>query len=158
MDNTLSTILNNTFTLTQLKHRVRILKSYLLKALFGGEIEPLSTADLNWLKSLPTPFYQQFNKDNTYQILAELENNIQKIIPLIIYLPFETDDQAILNISIFVRQTFNQPSLVLDIKYDPNLIAGCALSWKGVYKDYSLRARIEERKGETLESFKKFLR
>lgn len=159
MNEILNTILKDTYTLTQLKHRLNILKSYLLNSFFssGTQNEALSSPDLNWLKSLPPTFYQQFTKDNVYKIFADLESKINQFQPLIIYLTFEPDDAAISQIGAFARKTFKD-LLLLDTKFDPNLIAGAALVWKGIYKDYSLRAKIEERKTEMLESFKKFLR
>ncbi len=157
MNDILNTILKDTYTLTQLKHRLNILKSHLLNSFFGNQIEEnLPPPDLNWLKSLPTPIYQQFNKDNVYQIFTDLENKINQFQPLIIYLTFEPDDSVLSQIGTFARKTF-KGLLLLDTKFDPNLIAGAALVWKGVYKDYSLRAKIEERKAEMLDSFKKFL-
>lgn len=33
-------------------------------------------------------------------------------------------------------------------KIDPDLIGGAALAWDGQYKDYSLKARFEEKKKE----------
>lgn len=158
MNPILETILKNTYTLTLLKHRLRILKSYLLNQLFGANGQALAAPDLAWLKSLPANFYQQFTKDNVYQIFAVGENYLNQIEPLILYLPFEVDDQAQVLLGESVRQTFSKPGMVLDIKYDPTLIAGCALVWKGVYKDYSLRAKIDQKKEEILEGFKKFLR
>lgn len=158
MNDLLNTILKDTYNQTQLKHRLRILKSHLISQLFGANGQALATEDLTWLRSLPADFYHQFTKDSVYQLLAEGENQLQKIQTLIIYLPFELDDQATSNLGEAVRKTFAKPDLVLDIKYNPALIAGCALVWNGVYRDYSLRARIEEKKDEILEGFKKYLR
>lgn len=158
MNQILTTILQNTYTLTQLKHRLNILKSFLINSFFSNQTQvSLPPSDLNWLKSLPPSFYQQFNKDNVYQIFADLENNIKSLQPLIVYLSFEADDSSTSQIGIFARKTFGS-ILLLDTKFDPNLIAGVALSFKGIYRDYSLRAKIEERKAEILEEFKKYLR
>ncbi len=167
MNNILNTILKDTYTLTLLKSRVRTLKSYLLNYFFAARAQDETTLppqDLNWLKSLPPFFYQQFNKDNVYKIFADLESNIAALQPLIIYLSFPADDSSATQIGIFARKTFGSPRggagnmLLLDTKFDPNLIAGIALSWKGIYQDYSLRAKIEGRKAEILEEFKKYLR
>lgn len=158
MDNILSTILNNTYTLTQLNRRLRVLKAQLLKNLFGGEVisEPISD-DLNWLKSLPENFLSQFNKDNVYQIFTSIETAITNLQLLTVYLAFEADNTTIEQVGNFARKIFN-PSLLLDAKFDPNIIAGAALVWKGVYKDYSLRAKLKEKEGEISQSFKKFLK
>lgn len=156
----LNTLLKDTYTLTSLKHKLRIFKTYLAKSLYGGDADKqqLSTEDVNWLKSLPGNFYTSFNKDNTYQFFKNLESTLSELPCLIIYLPFEGDNQAISAIGQYVRASFANPKLLLDVKYDPRLIAGCALSWKGIYKDYSLRILIEAKKTEITESFKRVLR
>ncbi|MBI2329999.1 hypothetical protein HYU94_01270 [Candidatus Daviesbacteria bacterium] len=178
MDQTLAIILKDTYSLTQLKSRLRILKSSLLKTFFGGSTgstpgESPSTSlgtsgpifevnilpqDLNWLKSLPENFYRQFNKDNVYKIFTELEAQIPKLPILTMYLVFEPDFMSLGQIGATVRKTFVQPTLLLDIKLNPGLIAGIALVWKGIYKDYSVKAKIEQRKEEILQGFKRFLR
>jgi len=168
MNNILATILKDTYSLSQLKHRLRILKSNLLKTFFGGitstseESKPTSEVthpeDSNWLKSLPQSFYQQFNKDNVYQIFSDLEKMTTNLPILTMYLAFEPDEATLNQLGTFVRQTFNFPLLLLDIKINPNLIAGTALVWKGIYKDYSLHAKIEEKRNEISQGFKRFLR
>ena len=160
MNEILSIILKDTFSLTQFKHRMRLLKSNLLRAFFGGQTENLSpsTQDSDWLKSLPEWFYQKFNQENVYKIFSDLEKMSTGLPILTMYLTFEPDDVTLNQLGILTRKTFNSASLFLDIKIDPNLIAGTALSWKGVYKDYSLRAKIEEKKVEISEEFRRFLR
>ncbi len=159
MDQTLNIILRDTYSLTQLKHRLNVLKSYLLKALFGNQeiLAPLSKEDLTWLKSLPETFYQQFNKDNVYTAFANLHMQISKLTTLTIYLAFEPDEAALTQIGSYARKSFGT-TLLLDTRFDPRLTAGCALSFKGIYKDYSLRSKIEEKKAEILEGFKRYLR
>lgn len=157
MDDTLKIILKDTYSLSQLNHRVRILKSSLLKAFFGGENLSYSLTDLNWLKSLPNSFYQKFNKENVYQIFTDLEKQISNLKTLIIYLTFEPDETTLAQVGTHVRNSFGL-TLLLDIKLDPNLIAGAALSWNGVYKDYSLRSQLQAKKEELFAEFKKYLR
>ncbi|MBI2338374.1 F0F1 ATP synthase subunit delta [Candidatus Daviesbacteria bacterium] len=158
-DEILNTITKDTFTLTLLKHRLRILKSNLLKKIFGSEApaEQLSVQEANWLSSLPASFYQKFNKDNVYQIFDAIETKINSMPVLLIYIAFEADDQTIYQIGMNLKKSFTSITL-FDIKVNPALIAGCALSFGGIYRDYSLKAKIEDKKSEILESFKKFLR
>lgn len=157
MDNILSTILKDTYSIHQLRHRLNILKNSLLENFFNSPSQSLTQADLSWLKSLPPALLSQFNKDNIYTIFGQLQKEITTLKLLVIYLTFEPDNDSLANIGNYTRKLYGL-SLLLDIKYDPNLIAGAALVWKGVYKDYSLRAKIEEKKSEVSESFKKFLR
>ncbi len=151
MDNILPAILQDTYTLSVLKHKLNILKAYLLHQFFGTSPDE---KEADWIKALPL---QNISKDNVYEMFTNLEAQIAKLPTLIIYLTFEADDDSLAQIGIFARKAY-LPSLLLDIKYDPNLIAGAALVWKGVYKDYSLRAKIEEKKEEISAGFKKHLR
>ncbi len=158
MEDILNTILKDTYSLTSLKHRLRILKSCILGQLFGGGLqEEFGAADANWLSSLPAQIFRQFNKDNISLNFAELETKISELKILTVYLPFDANEQTIAQIGEGARKTFGYP-IVLDIKFDPALIAGCALSWNGIYQDYSLRSKIAEKRAEILASFKKFLR
>lgn len=162
MDDTLTIILKDSYSLTQLKHRLRILKSYLLKDFFGKSqdqinILSLTPEDQNWLKNLPANLLKQFNKDNVYKIFTDWESKISTIPLLTLYLTFEPDEPTLEQIGGFTRKQFG-PNLLLDIKLDVNLIAGAALGWKGVLKDYSLKTQIEAKKEEITAGFKRFLR
>lgn len=159
MDNILSTVIKTTYSLTQFKHRLSVLKSYFLQNFFNTEGQIASLPDDSaWLKSLPDQLIKSFNKDNIYKIFEDLEKQISTIKALTIYLTFEPDNESLKQIGERARKTFGNPTLLLDVKYDPKLIAGAALSWNGLYRDYSLREKIEERKLAVLESFKSFLR
>ena len=158
MNDLMPVLLKDTYSLSQLKHRLRILKTNLLKSFFGGQAESIPPADLNWLKSLPSPFYTNFTKDNVYKIFSDLEDNIEKFTVLTMYLTFEPDEPTLSQIGSFARKTLNFPSLILDIKIEPHLVAGAAFSWKGVYKDYSLQGTLAQRKAEILQGFRRFLR
>lgn len=156
MNNLLALLLTNTYSLNQLKHQLSILKSYFEQQFFGGNVT-FSAKDLEWVKTLPQDQLTKINKDNLTTTFQEAETQLDNLSTLILYLTFEPDEQTVAQIGEFARKTFNK-QILLDIKFDPNLIAGAALSFNGAYKDYSLRAKIEERKAEVLDSFKKFLR
>lgn len=158
MNEILNTILKETYSITALKHKLNVLKSYLLQNLFGAQTQKEWAAeDLVWLKSLPPEFFQNFNKDNVYNLFTGMEKEITQLKILTVYLTFEPDDDTLIQIGAMVRKQFNNVAL-LDIKHDPSLIAGAALVWNGIYKDYSLRSTIGQKKELILERFKKFLR
>lgn len=161
--NNLDTILQNTYSLSQLKARLTLLKNHLLKQVFAGPAQMLTADESSYLKSLPDDFYKNFTKDNINQIFTQFSGQISNLPTLILYLTFEPDEQTIEQIGSYARKTFGSSRgagkmILLDIKYDSKLIAGAALVWNGLYRDYSLRSKIEERKMVILESFKKFLR
>lgn len=161
--NILNTILINTYSLTQLKHRLGLLKAYLEGQIFGIEKPQAFTQIDPWIKTLPQDLLSQFNKDNLTSIFESLQTQIAKLEVLTIYLTFDPDESTLTQAGEMVRKMYGSPReagriILLDVKYDPNLIAGAALVWKGLYKDYSLRSKIEDKKEEILQSFQKFLR
>lgn len=145
MNDILPTILKDTYTISQLRHKISVLKQSFLQHFFSGQTIEINQNHLKFI-----------NKDNVYQVFDDLEKEIAKFIPLTIYLTFEPDEATLTQIGQYGRKIFG-PSLLFDVKYDPRLIAGAALVWKGVYRDYSLRSKIEERKMLILDTFKKFL-
>lgn len=156
MENILDIILNNTFTHTQLAHRVSLLKSHLSNQLFGGlEKIELAQEDAQYLNSLPKDFFQKFTKENITKTFEEIDEALKKIQPLTIYIPFELPLESLNKLSAWLKNKFGR-QLVLDIRLDPGLIAGCALVWNGVYKDYSLKSRLAENKEKILEIFKEY--
>lgn len=158
MDQILAVILKDTYSLSQLKKRLQILQSTFQQQFFHSQAtENLTPKDNQWLKSLPKSFIAAFNKDNLTQNLSSLSSKINSTSILTLYLPIDVSDEILDQIGNKVRQNFGA-NFLIDIKYNPILIAGCALSWKGIYKDYSLHSKIAERRLAILQSFKKFLR
>lgn len=155
----LETILKNTYTLSQLKHRLKILRIKLSAAFFGEgqQAQSFSPQDNDWLNSLPKELLTAFNNNNFSRLISDIELSISKIEMLTLYLPFETEDEVLKQIGVKSRELFGQ-NFLLDIKYNPQLIAGCALSWKGLYKDYSVHAKINERRQLIAQNFKRFIR
>ena len=158
MDFVFEQILKNTYTISQFNHRLRVLKIFLNDKLFDGS-KPVELAieDQNWLKSLPSEFFNQFNANNLLDIIQSIQQKLSQSPTLILNIAFSADDQSLSQIGEFVRKNFKSFT-ILDIKYNPGLISGCALVWKGIYKDYSLKAGIEAKKEEVFAEFKKFLR
>lgn len=144
--------------LSLLRHRVKILRDYLSRSLFGAQINTnlLDPSDLNWLKSLPPDLTGGINTTNLNQVFSDIDNKITKIDVLTMYLPFEITQKDANDLGLKTRIILGK-ILLLDIKYNPSLIAGTALVFKGIYKDYSLKARIDQKKSDILQSFKKFL-
>lgn len=155
----LTQILTNTYTFSDLKNRVRALRIFLNRKLFITDKKLVAQGlQSNWLNSQDDKFYAQFTKENFYKQLQGLETQTKKLSPLIMYLAFESGEAENQQLGTWARQIFGNPQLVIDVKYNPDLIAGCALVWKGVYKDYSLKKKIEDQKEQILALFRKFHR
>lgn len=154
----LDTILTNTYTMTDLRHRIRILKAYLKNLLFGqAKSLELPPEDVAWLNALSKDFISQFSKDNLYSKFSELEKKLSSLSPLVVYLSFEPGREQIDAIGGWIKKNLTTSPLI-EIKIDPGLLGGVALVNKGVYKDYSLRARIQQNGETILTEFKKYIR
>ena len=153
----LDTILTNTYTIQDLHHRVRLLKSHLENILFGHHREELSPEDSSWISSLPEIFISQFNKDNIYSSFSEVEGQIKLLSPLVVYLAFEPGQEQIDSIGQWFKKNLAKLP-VFEIKIDPGLLGGVALVNGGVYKDYSLKSRIQEQGEIILAEFKRYIR
>lgn len=151
-------IIATTYTLHKLRKRIRLLKEFLNHKLYqnGAVSENIDAEDQEWLQTI-APYLQGVNHNNIDQFINSLEQIADKTTPLIIYTARELPQKEVLDLGVWVRKNIN-PTLFVDVKLDPSLLAGCALVWNSIYRDYSLRKRIEDNKEEILKSFKSFIR
>jgi hypothetical protein len=153
----LDKILITTYTIASLKKRLKALKSRLSEHFFGGDTNKgMVQEELDWLNTYGVQFLSDFQKETFYQSMGKIEQIVSNIKPLTIYLAFDPGDEQIKQIGTKVREVFTQ-KLVIDLKFNPELIGGSAFIWNGVYKDYSIRSRIQQDKDKILQSFKSFL-
>lgn len=164
----LNKILENTYTLMEVRRRVNVLKTYLVFKLFDTQNEvdevniqskmsaQFNAEDISWLEDLDKRPFEQLNHNNIYIVFNKIEQMINQSSVLNVYLPFEVNSQIKTIFGQHMRKLFGKV-ILFDIKYDPNIIAGCALSWQGIYRDYSLRKRIQDNKALLLQNFKKYL-
>ena len=160
----LETILSNTFTKDDLKHRVYLLKEFLEERLFSTKkntnlIYQLNEFfnqrkekrdEFNALVAWGYGFFENFTAENLYARLEDLESKLSKLPTVTIYLPIFLPIYEVPKLGDWVRKNV-QTGTIIDLKADPDLIGGCALVWKGTYKDYSLRYYLDKSK----ESIKK---
>lgn len=147
----LNFILKDCFILTQALKRLRSLKEFMSGKLYNQEkIQPE-----NWINTIPQQFLDEITTANFEKTFTDLETTLRKIPILTIYIPFETNDNTITEISTKVRQDFGS-NFLIDFKIDPKLIGGAAIVWKGVYHDYSLHQKIVEKRDAILQMFKEY--
>lgn len=145
----LEIILENSLTLQGVYKNLRILKEYLTSQIYGSEKQNLEKEDTEWIKQLDKTFLQQFNKENLSTEFEKIISNLEKIPILIIYFAFQPDNEQIKSVWLWLKKNYPE-RIILDVKTDLSLIAGCALVWKGSYKDYSLKSKIEENRQDIL--------
>lgn len=160
-------VLEQTYTRAQLIRRIRVLKDFISFKLYKIGSDPtkltlaqqiemyltlhqknLSELDLlrqegNWLVALGEQFLNLFTPQNSSQIFKVLEEYVATIRPIFVYLPFEMPGNEIEALGQWFKQNIGKRTLY-EINYDGDLIAGCALSYGGVYRDYSLKSKLTE--------------
>lgn len=70
---------------------------------------------------------------------------IEAIEPLYLYLACDLPQEEVTKIAQKLRKDYGKDFLI-ETKVQPELIGGCAMSYKGVYKDYSLKGKIQNLK------------
>lgn len=157
--NLLEKILENTYTMDVLKKRVKVLRQKVNIELFNLKIDPKHQDNEHtaWINSLGKDFFKVFTKDDFQKVFEELDRQISEIQPLVIYFAYDPGPSQIVLIGGWLRENLGK-NFIFDIKLDYSLIGGCALVWKGIYKDYSIKSKISQNKEKILESFRDFLR
>ena len=98
------------------------------------------------------------SSDGFSKMSEEVDKFIASLSPLTIYFVFMPEEGQVKEIGEWLRKSLNNPRLLFNVKVDPGLIGGCAVVYKGVYKDYSLKAKISENKGKLIEEFRKYFK
>ncbi len=155
----LGIFLANTYSTYQARTRLLVLKQHLETRFFNKAQGSQDPANITWLQSLGEDFFHEINQMNAYQVLGNLEKEIKKMSTLTLFIAFSMPDEEVNRLGVWLRMVMiTRPNLLLEIKIDPNLLAGCALSWKGIYRDYSLRQRIETNKEKIIANLKNYLK
>ena len=153
-------IISNTYTAREFQKRLRVLKGYLLAHLFGSSSPDTDRAEMdqemNWIQSLDQSLFSQIGQKNFYTIFGNLDKRIKSVSLLTIYVAFDMPKDEVTRLGQTLRQTYGADFL-FDIRFDPNVIAGTALVWNGIYKDYSVRSHIQAKKSEILTAFRNFM-
>jgi len=89
--------------------------------------------------------------------LKNLKEKVEKLRVLSIVIAFEPTEVGLEKLASFVKENVGG-DVILEIVYNPRVIAGAILIWGGKYKDFSLRRVFEEecdkKKEEIIELFK----
>jgi len=158
MEEFLQIFLQNTYSIQQIRVRFNLLKTYLLTNIFNstGPSAQITDKEQAWIESLGIENLKAFTTLNINEKLEQLDQQLKKLQPITIYIPFDLPEEEVNNLGKWVRTNFGS-STIIEIKFDGNLIGGSAISWKGNYRDFSLRAMLEQSQTEIIQNLKKHL-
>jgi hypothetical protein len=117
----------------------------------------LDSSDSN-SDSFDSSLLESIKNDDFVKLNAYIENFIKSAQSLSVYLVFSLEKEQLKEIGEWMRTNLKNPRLVFDIKVDAALIGGCAIAYKGVYKDYSLRAKITANKEKLIHEFREYFK
>lgn len=166
----LQILLINTFTKNEMLRRLRMLSDLInykifklgntsdLKKVFEAvkleysqqSFHPHFEADLEFFEGLSENFYAGFLPEHASTQLEAIEKQVSETKIILIYVPFEMPEIEIQKLGKWFKQNMG-PLILFDLVFDPSLIGGCALSLNGIYKDYSLKQKINDNKSLVLE-------
>ncbi|MDP3983167.1 MAG: hypothetical protein Q8Q65_03770 [bacterium] len=130
-------LLANNYTKSGLLESVRLLRQAVEKDLYSSDGKAQS------LGLLPAKLYADFTKEDLYTKIKEYTKKIKELPELTLLLPFIPDEPNLAMLTNWLRKEIN-PSLLVNIKLDTQLGAGCAFIIDGVYHDYSISNELKQ--------------
>lgn len=149
-----TTILSNTYTLTDFRYRTGLLKQFLETFLFqtGGGGAGSRTEQLNTffaeqevdeetreaMRAWGEEFLEQFTADTVYDTIAQVQEEGEAAPQLTLYVPVRLPHEHIADVGAWLREQLHR-HLLLRVRVDPGAVGGCAFIWNGTYYDFSLK-------------------
>lgn len=154
----LDELLKDTYTLEDFRKRYFALKKVVEGDLYHKTDELAEESKGELLEGFDKSLIKDLKSGDYSRINEYIEDFMRGTQALSIYFVFVPEDKQIKEIGGWLRNNLKNPRLVFQVKVDPALIGGCAIAYKGVYKDYSLRAKIKDNKTRLIEEFRKYFR
>jgi hypothetical protein len=152
-NNLFSSILATVYTPEDLRRRIELIKAVVQSKVYGNGASQVSPEEQAWLDK--NVDLTTVSEKNIKEVVAELETQASKTPTLELFLPFHIPPAEFEKVARKVRSDFG--TLLLNVKLDPALIAGAALAWRGIYKDYSLRKKLKDQQERMKTLAKKYL-
>lgn len=183
----LDELLKNTYTLEGLRKRYQVLKKKIEGEIYSAEVSEVSKVPSvskgeeksgdekerddvipatkyeiqntkDGLEGFDMELLKSIKNDDFVKLNEYIENFIKSAQSLSVYLVFSPEPAQLKEIGEWMRTNLKNPRLIFDIKVDAALIGGCAIAYKGVYKDYSLRAKISANKEKLIQEFREYFK
>lgn len=141
-------------TYQQVTKALKILKLYLEQKLYHQadlDIDSFITINAgnqtyqHWLKEFAnSDEAKTISVSNYSKWISDLKELVESTPKIIVYVPFVFPEAKLGQLHKTAVEAVGQ-FVYLDIKFDEDLLAGCAIVWKGNYKDYSLRSTLRSK-------------
>lgn len=157
----LSAMMHDSYTEQVFRHRLAILQEILEMKLYSRNAHTSKEMLLSayfaeheaakdhqaWFMKQDSALYESFTAQNLYELLSEIREAFNGLPVLTLYVPIALPPDTVTSIGMWVRREVDTHA-VLHVVVEPDLAAGCALVWKGVYHDFSFRYLLRQHEQE----------
>lgn len=131
----------------------------LLKSLYKSERQNFNSVLSNKVRAFVVEFIRNKTASGDFNLegyLRELIDRAQELPTITLFLAFEPSENTLDHFYSFISSACRQPVL-LEVNYDPTIIGGVVIIYKGEYRDFSFRKIFEKEFQEDQESMLKLL-
>jgi hypothetical protein len=165
-------ILSKSYTKSQVARRFRLLKEFLQFKLFQTQITDedqlieaflsqtnAQKSDLDWFIDCDKSGLMPITPMQIEEVLKGADAALNNLPVVMVYVPFQIKDeqyfgQSLEQIGQWFKQNLSQGAL-FEMIYQPSLIGGAAFSAGGVYKDYSLKSKLDKNRAGVIQAINK---
>lgn len=156
---TLSLFLKYNFTESQAVRSLRLLKiffeqHYFLETMtktFENSLEKLqqlenvTETDIKFITEAYQHHGSFFTKESFYGLLNDLGNMVYSLPRLVMNVPVRLDYDSTQKIALWLRSNLSD-EILISLRVDPLLVAGCSLGWNNHFAEFSFDQRIKAKK------------
>lgn len=136
-------ILENCYTRTEALAKLRTFNDLGQKRIFSNSQE--SEDDRNG--GFDHDLWKDLNERNFNRTVEKSEEEIKSFPVLTVCLARELPEAEMRMLEEFIQKSFSEKFLI-DFRIDSELISGCAIVWRGKYRDFSVRERLQRESEE----------
>lgn len=159
--------ISNTFTKSQVSHRLALLKHFLEYSFFSSQENITLKRIEDYLEEKKEPkevivsflqwgedFYGNFNDSNLYNLISQIEEEIKKFPVIYLYVPVNLNSGNVERIGKWLRQNVEK-NILMEIKIDFMTAGGCGFVWNNTYYDFSFSYFLDKKKEDFIEVLNK---
>lgn len=161
MDALASSILANTYTVSDLYRRFAVLQEFSEYANYNrrlaedrevsGELrdfltrKELDSRQIEALLKWGEEVWRAVVSGGAIGSLSDLSEDFDKLPVVVLYVPTKLLAEELDRLGAWLRRQTGE-SILLDVRESPKVAGGCAFSWRGVYYDYSFASRLSSKR------------
>lgn len=151
MENTLSAILENTFTVADARRRLDIAQTFFEHERFGTgstagvdrlrefyKNAPDTSSDVEAIAAWGEEFFLSLSGGNFYGKLREIKSAIDRLPVVTIYVPIAFTNDLLARLGQWCRKNI-RPEILLDVRVNPETIGGCGVAYGSAFQDLSFK-------------------